>query len=159
MQISFKLLIIGVAAWWPCWTGPARSQEPAILVESGSTERLPLDHVLSTGRDLRGRYYQIIVDRKLSTGVVSIMAHLNGRALGVVHLRPRDFERLDLGALKLESSQRADLIVTLRYGNLREGCFYNDDGRDIVSVHFSTRRRPEIYPESLQPVCNQNIRE
>lgn len=124
-----------------------------ILVASHSAASLPIDHLAIEGQQLTGIRFRLVADRRPGTGDISLKVHLNRRRAGSVILMGERFPSLDLNTTRVEESRSGELVVHVRYGNPRPGCFGNDDGRDRVAVHFVPRLPPRIYPTTFE-ICD-----
>ncbi len=155
MLISIRLSIAAALGFGTLWSDAVMPQERSILVRSHRAHLLPLDQVTLVGRDMTGIPFRIVARRENSLEPLSLEAHRNGRRLGLVRLAPGRFSQLDLYTLTIETGGRGELVVSLNYGDERPDCFYNSDGRDQVSIYFSTTDQPRIYPISLAN-CDHN---
>lgn len=134
------------------WGDAALPQERTILVDSHRVSLLQIDEAVLSGR-VAQRGFRIVAGKENETGATSVEAYLDGTNFGYVNLGQEQFPKIDLYTLVVEEGQHGALIVSLRYGDARRGCFDNDDGRDIVEVYFHESEPPEIFPSSLGEVC------
>lgn len=78
---------------------------------------------------------------------------LNGKALPLVKLSNGRYKGLDLSTLTMNARRAGDGAIfklNLKYGAPRDGCFLNDDGRNLLSVTFRPGTPPVAFETTYE---------
>jgi hypothetical protein len=128
-------------------------REPTAIVAS---HRLPVPrdmHSLYQGKIETGESYTIKMDTYRRPNRLVVSASVSGRRLGEANINLGNYLDIDLTPDLGVGPESIELIF--RFGGYRTQCYLNDDGRDRLTVRFSTSRNPSTHVTSFANCLNE----
>lgn len=151
MQMKLRLLFVyPVLCAYPIGFACALAQEPEFLVKS-HVPKLPwLGRLDFSGKSAEGNFRILVNRSKKNSRIISVAAYLGNHSTDIVNLTPLRFPELDLHTVTLEQYRVEEVRISFQFGERRAKCFLNNDGRNRVSVVFSTTNHPILYITSFE---------
>lgn len=127
----------------------AAQPELALTIEG---ERAPISLITLQGEIPRNHaVFQIIARSGPQHLGSEIEITLNGSRIPVIHLPSGEYPLLDLNSITphIPDNNNLELVVIFSYGQRREDCFSNHDGRDYAEISVDRNREVSTHRVSF----------
>lgn len=138
------------------------SQDPQMLVHVEEASTGYIDRVELSGQnisqDIRFRIRANIIDNNNTSSL--FLATINNLAEQSVSINNRSFPDIDLSTVMVFVKRRPDNVmvkINVKFGPPRDGCFINDDGRNLLTILFRSNQPVEVHEISYEG-CSTTVR-